>query len=158
MLSSSRERAAALPAVILGGHHGVFATQGSPDPLAGAARAGASAPPTGSFAGLDDIAMVDSSYIIIPPDVGGGVGPTAVMCTFNNNYRIQSKANGATILTLGPATFWNPVITNKALLGKLTDPRCTYDPFNNRWIVASQTTNNPGQILFGVSQNADPAG
>ncbi|TMQ69834.1 MAG: hypothetical protein E6K81_13985 [Candidatus Eisenbacteria bacterium] len=80
------------------------------------------------------------------------------MCTFNNNYRIQSKANGATILTLGPATFWNPVITNKALLGKLTDPRCTYDPFNNRWIVASQTTNNPGQILFGVSQNADPAG
>ena len=80
------------------------------------------------------------------------------MCTFNNNYRIQSKANGATILTLGPATFWNPVITNKALLGKLTDPRCTFDPINSRWIVASQTTNNPGQILFGVSQNADPAG
>src|SRR5262249_15635965 len=35
----------------------------------------ASPAPTNSFIGLDDIPMADSSYIIIPPDVGGGVGP-----------------------------------------------------------------------------------
>ena len=114
--------------------------------------------PTTSFMGLDDIPMVDSSYIIIPPDVGGGVGPTRVMEGFNNNYRIRDKATGATILTLGTATFWSPVITDKRLLNQLTDPRTTYDPVQNRWIVAMQTVNNPSLMLFGVSQTSDPAG
>ena len=114
--------------------------------------------PTTSFKGLDDIPMADSSYIIIPPDVSGGVGPTRVMDSFNNNYRVQNKATGATVVTVGTATFWNPVITNKALLSQLTDPRTTYDPINNVWIVAMQTVNNPGQVLFGVSQTSDPAG
>src|SRR5207248_2096915 len=82
---------------------------------------------TTTFQGLDDIAMVDSSYIIIPPDVGGAVGPTKVMCGLNNNYRIQDKTTGATLLTVGTATFWNPVVTNKTLLNQLTDPRTVYD-------------------------------
>jgi hypothetical protein len=118
----------------------------------------ASPSPSNSFIGLDDIPMADSSYIILPPDVGGGVGPTRVMDTHNNNYRIQDKTTGATILTVGTATFWNPVVTNKALLNQLTDPRTTYDPIQNRWIVCMQTVNNPGLILFGVSQTSDPAG
>src|SRR5262249_12651006 len=88
----------------------------------------ASPVPASSFKGLDDIPMVDSSYIIIPPDVSGGIGPSRVMCGFNNNYRVQDKVTGATVLTVGTATFWNPVITNKALLAQLTDPRTTFDP------------------------------
>ena len=118
----------------------------------------ASPSPSVSYQGLDDIPMVDSSYIIIPPDVGGAVGPSKVMETFNNNYRIRDKATGVTQLTVGTATFWNPVVTNKALLNGLTDPRTTYDPVNGRWITVMQTTNNPGQILFAVSQTSDPAG
>jgi hypothetical protein len=118
----------------------------------------ASPSPSNSFIGLDDIPMADSSYIIIPPDVGGGVGPTRVMDTHNNNYRVQDKTTGATIVTVGTATFWNPVVANKALLNQLTDPRTTYDPIQNRWIVCMQTVNNPGLILFGVSQTSDPAG
>ena len=43
----------------------------------------ASPSPTNSFQGLDDIAMVDSGYFVIPPDVGGAVGPTKVMDTSN---------------------------------------------------------------------------
>src|SRR6185295_14091852 len=118
----------------------------------------ASPPPTQSYAGLNDIAMVDSNYIIIPPDVAGGVGPTKVMESFNNNYRIRDKATGVTQLTVGTATFWNPVVVNKALLNQLTDPRTVYDPYQQRWLVAMQTVNNPGLILFGVSVNSDPAG
>jgi hypothetical protein len=118
----------------------------------------ASPSPSIIFQGLDDIPMVDSSYIIIPPDIGGGVGPTKVMDTFNNNYRIQDKITGATLSTVGTATFWNPVVTNKALLNQLTDPRTTYDPIQGRWIVCMQTTNNPGLILFGVSVTSDPSG
>src|SRR5215813_3330945 len=52
----------------------------------------ASPSPTNSFQGLNDIAMVDSGFIIIPPDVGGAVGPSKVMCGFNNNYRVQDKS------------------------------------------------------------------
>jgi hypothetical protein len=114
--------------------------------------------PTGGYFGLDDIPMADSSYIIIPPDVAGAVGPTRVMESFNNNYRIRDKVTGATLITVGTATFWNPVVANKTLLNQLTDPRTVYDPIQNRWIVAMQTTNNPGLILFGVSQTSDPAG
>jgi predicted aspartyl protease len=118
----------------------------------------ASPSPGNSFQGLDDIPMVDSSYIIIPPDVGGAVGPNKVMEGFNNNYRIRDKSTGVTQLTVGTATFWNPVVTNKALLNQLTDPRTVYDPIQGRWIVCMQTTNNPGLILFGVSFTSDPAG
>jgi hypothetical protein len=66
------------------------------------------------------------------------------METFNNNYRIRDKATGATLLTVGTATFWNPVVTNKALLGGLTDPRTTYDPINQRWLVAMQNDEQSG--------------
>src|SRR5262245_12543349 len=118
----------------------------------------ASPSPTGGFMGLDDVPMADSSYIIIPPDVAGGVGPTRVLSSHNNNYRVQDKSTGATILTVGTATFWNPVVSNKALLNQLTDPRTVYDPIQNRWIVAMQTANATGLILFGVSQTSDPAG
>src|SRR5947208_2499513 len=51
----------------------------------------ASPSPTSSFIGLDDIPMVDSLYIIIPPDCGGAVGPTKVMSGLNNNYRVFNK-------------------------------------------------------------------
>lgn len=115
-------------------------------------------PPLLTFQGLDDIPMADSSYIIIPPDVSGAVGPSKVMCGFNNNYRIQDKATGATLLTVGTATFWNPVVANKALLNQLTDPRTVYDPIQNRWIVAMQTVNTSGLILIGVSLSSDPGG
>src|SRR6185295_3002332 len=117
----------------------------------------ASPPPTQSYAGLNDIAMVDSNYIIIPPDVAGGVGPTKVMESFNNNYRIRDKATGTTISTVGTATFWAAVTAANERLA-LTDPRTTYDPYNNRWIVAMQTVLANGSILVGVSQTSDPSG
>ncbi|OGF12681.1 MAG: hypothetical protein A2W00_08730 [Candidatus Eisenbacteria bacterium RBG_16_71_46] len=129
----------------------------SPLPLGPLQALIASPPPSVSYMGLNDIPMVDSMYIVIPPDIGGAVGLTKVMCGFNNNYRIQDKATGATISTVGTATFWAPV-TPANLLSGLTDPRTTYDPYNNVWIVVMQTTNLNGSILVGVSQTSDPSG
>src|SRR4030095_640702 len=114
--------------------------------------------PSISYMGLDDIPMADSGYIIIPPDVHGAVGTNKVMASFNNNYRIQDKATGAVLSTVGTATFWDPVLADKALLNQLTDPRTIYDPINNRWITEMQTVNASGHILFGVSQTSDPSG
>jgi hypothetical protein len=118
----------------------------------------ASPSPGSSFMGLDDIPMVDSSYIVIPPDVSGAVGPTRTFEGHNNNYRVLNKSDGSVVATVGTATFWNPVIVDKNLLAQLTDPRTTYDPVQNRWIVAMQTVNLNGLILIGVSQTSDPAG
>jgi hypothetical protein len=113
--------------------------------------------PTSSFMGLDDIPMVDSLYIVIPPDVGGAVGPTRVMDGHNNNYRVLNKADGSVISTVGTATFWAP--SGETALNGLTDPREMYDPYNNRWIAVMQTvTTGAGDILVGVSQTSDPAG
>src|SRR4051812_21376284 len=73
-----------------------------------------------SFQGLDDIAMVDSLYIVIPPDVAGAVGPNKVMNTHNNNYRVLDKSTGSVLSTMGTATFWAP--TGETALNGLTDP------------------------------------
>lgn len=114
--------------------------------------------PSSSFMGLNDIPMVDSLYIVIPPDIGGAVGPNKIMEAFNNNYRIRDKATGATQGTVGTATFWAPVVSLSERLG-LTDPRTLYDPYNNRWIAVMQTvTTGAGKLLVGVSQTSDPAG
>jgi len=118
----------------------------------------ASPSPGAGFMGLDDIPMVDSSYIVFPPDVSGAVGPTRILQGFNSNFQVQSKTDGSVYSTVGTATFWNPVIADKSLLNKLTDTRTLYDPVQNRWIVAAQTYSTNGLILVGVSQTSDPAG
>ena len=115
----------------------------------------ASPPPTSSFIGLDDIPMADLGFIIIPPDVDGAVGPNRILEGLNNNYRIMDKATGSPISTVGTGTFWGPT---GAPGDQLTDPRTTYDPYNNRWIAVMQTTQSSGLILVGVSQTSDPGG
>jgi hypothetical protein len=118
----------------------------------------ASPPPTGGFVGLDDIPMVDSMYIVVPPDVGGAVGPTRILSGHNNNYRVFDKATGATLSTVGTATFWGSVVAANERLA-LTDPRTAYDPYNNRFIAVMQTvTSGAGKILVGISQTSDPQG
>jgi hypothetical protein len=118
----------------------------------------ASPAPSMSFMGMDDIPMVDSSYIVIPPDVGGAVGLTRVFEGHNNNYRVLNKSDGSVVGTVGTATFWAPA-TGGALLNELTDPRTLYDPYNHRWIAVMQTANTgAGLILIAVSQTSDPAG
>jgi hypothetical protein len=108
-----------------------------------------------AFAGLDDIASVGSGGIYIPPDVSGAVGLTKVMQGSNNNYRILDKTTGAVLSTVSPASFWASVMTGESL----TDPRMAYDPYNNRWIIATQTvTTSAGKILVAVSQTSDPQG
>src|SRR2546427_5562983 len=117
----------------------------------------ASPSPSSMFMGLDDIPMVDSSYIVIPPDVGGAVGLSKLMSGHNNNYRIFNKSEGSVVGTVGTATFWAP--TGETALNGLTDPRTVYDPYNNRWIAVMQTvTTGAGDILVGVSQTSDPSG
>ncbi len=117
-----------------------------------------SPPPTQTFIGLDDIAMVDSSYIVIPPDVSGAVGPTKVMQGCNNNYRVLDKSTGAVINTVGTATFWAPVVAMNER-ASLTDPRMAYDPYANRWLAAMQTyTTGAGKLLVAVSLTSDPNG
>ena len=96
----------------------------------------ASPSPTSNFIGLDDIPMVDSSYIVIPPDVNGAVGLTKILQAMNNNVRVLDKATGATISTIGENTFWAGL---GAAPNFFSDPRTVYDPINNRWILHNRT-------------------
>jgi hypothetical protein len=117
----------------------------------------ASPGPSSSFMGLDDIPMVDSLYIIIPPDVGGAVGLTRILSGHNNNYRIFEKTDGSVVNTVGTATFWAP--SGETALNALTDPRTLYDPYNDRYIAVMQSfVAGNSDILVGVSQTSDPNG
>jgi hypothetical protein len=118
----------------------------------------ASPAPSLSFAGLDDIAMVDSSYIIIPPDVNGAVGRTKIFQNLNNNVRVLDKATGAVLSTVGVNTWWAPTGGSP---NNYSDPRSVYDPYNDRFITISLGDLDQGTantICLGVSDTSDPEG
>ncbi len=114
--------------------------------------------PTQSFIGLDDIPMVDSSFIVIPPDVNGAVGPAHIFQNLNNNVRILDKSDGSVVSTVGVNTFW---AATGASPNNYTDPRTVYDPYNGRFIAIMQgdLDNSTGNsLVIGLSDTDDPAG
>ncbi len=115
----------------------------------------ASPAPAVSYIGLDDIAAVGSGFSYIPPDTDGAVGPTRIMNSLNNNYRVLDKATGATISTVSMATFW----AGTGATGPF-DPKTLYDPYNGRFIVAgvSNAASAASSVLIGLSATSDPNG
>ncbi len=111
--------------------------------------------PTVNFEGLDDIPLVGTTTIVIPPDVDGAVGLTSVMAGLNNNYRIQNKSDGTVISTVSINTFWSASGGSDFF-----DPKTLYDPINNRWIVVvlSNPSSSGSSVNIGVSQTDDPSG
>ena len=112
--------------------------------------------PASSFLGLDDIPQVGTSISTIPPDTEGTVGPTRVVTTLNNNYRVLDKSTGAIINTVSIGTFWSAV----AGVSNPFDPKSVYDPYNNRFIVSavSNAQSTTSKILIGISSTSDPNG
>ena len=108
-----------------------------------------------SFAGLDDIARIGTTTIVIPPDTDGAVGLTKIMEGLNNNYRILDKSSGNVSSTVSITTFWSA--TGRS---GFFDPKMLYDPYHDRWIVCAlsdaQTANS--SILVGISTSGDPSG
>ncbi len=104
---------------------------------------------TSSFLALGD----DNTSI--PPDTTGAVGPNHLMTTLNTQVRIQNKS-GVTLSTVSLNSFWSPVGGSPDAF----DPRVTYDPYSNRWIISSGADSglSSSSILVGVSQTSDPTG
>jgi hypothetical protein len=110
---------------------------------------------TRTFPGLDDIPIMGTGTIVIPPDVDGAVGLSKVLVGLNNNYRILDKASGTALSTVSISTFWSASGGTDFF-----DPKTLYDPFNNRWIVVvlSDANTANSSIEIGVSQTSDPGG
>lgn len=126
-------------------------SQTGPAPVPEAASPG----PTTNYLALEDMAIVGSSYWVIPPDTDGAVGLSKVMVALNNNYRIQDKAAGTVLSTVAMSSFWSAAGGSGYF-----DPRTLYDPYNSRWIVAAVCNSGSANsaILVGVSQTSDPSG
>jgi hypothetical protein len=92
---------------------------------------------------------------IIPPDTMGAVGPNHVMTTLNGGYRIHAKSTGAIISSVSIASFWASTGSSSPF-----DPKSTYDPYNNRWILSglSNARSTSSSVLLRVSQTDDPTG
>lgn len=116
----------------------------------------ASPSPTTTYLGHNDVVKIGTSSIVIPPDTTGAVGLTDVVTFLNNNYIVRNKTTGAQTFGVSEETFW----AFAAPFSGPFDPRITYDPFNNRWIVAgvSNAQNANASILIGVSTTSNPAG
>ncbi|MDT7540993.1 MAG: hypothetical protein QOE33_897 [Acidobacteriota bacterium] len=115
----------------------------------------ASPSPSSTYLGQEDGPKIGSTEFDIPPDTQGAVGLDKVFVNTNSNYRVQDKLTGAPLTTVSSDTFW----TGSGGSG-FFDPRITYDPYNNRWILAEdsnpQTANS--SIEIAVSQTSDPSG
>lgn len=98
-------------------------------------------------------ALGDTS--IIPPDTMGAVGPNHIMTTLNGGVRIHSKASGTTLSSVSMTSFWSPTGASSPF-----DPKTTYDPYNNRFILAavSNARSSTSSVLVGISQTSDPTG
>lgn len=105
--------------------------------------------PDTSFLGLED------NGSSIPPDVNGAAGPDHLMITLNTQIRIQDR-DGNNLYTTSLNNFWAPMPNN----GGSFDPKITYDPYENRWIVVSPSgSSSPDSRLYvGVSASSDPLG
>ncbi|MCD4694605.1 MAG: T9SS type A sorting domain-containing protein [Bacteroidales bacterium] len=104
--------------------------------------------PDADFLGLDD------SGGSIPPDVNGAPGLDHLMITLNTDIRIQDK-QGNNLYTVGTGAFWYPMAT-----GGVFDPKISYDPYENRWILIMPASSNPAfsKLMVAVSENSDPTG
>jgi len=110
-----------------------------------------------NYEGITDEAQVGSGFYNIPPDTYGAIGLDKVFTQLNNNYRVLNKTTGAQISKVSIETFWNALGVDG---DNVFDPRVTYDPYNNRWLVAavSHGDDAASRFLLGISQTHDPSG
>jgi len=108
-----------------------------------------SPPPDADFLGLDD------SGGSIPPDVNGAPGPEHLMVTLNTDIRIMDR-EGNPISTVGTGAFWHPTPGS----GGVFDPKVSYDPYENRWILIMPSSSDPAtsKLMVAVSETQDPTG
>jgi len=105
--------------------------------------------PDADFLGLDD------SGGSIPPDVNGAPGPNHLMVTLNTGYRIMER-DGTPISTFNTGAFWHATPGASGVF----DPKISYDPIENRWILVEPSSSDPSlsKILVAVSETDDPTG
>jgi hypothetical protein len=108
--------------------------------------------PVLNYSGLDDIPGSKGNYWI-PPDTMGAVGITRTLDILNNNNRVQSQSDGATIGAVTMEDFWS------ASGGAgFFDPSSFHDPYNNCFIVVavSNSMSTTSSIEIGISNSGDP--
>ena len=97
--------------------------------------------------------VVDNGSLI-PPDVRGAAGPTYVMETTNQEFKIYTKA-GSLVSTVSIPTFFSASGGSGYF-----DPHIVYDPTNGRYIICidGNASNGHGGLFLAVSQTNDPTG
>ncbi len=117
-------------------------------PSAGAASGAPSPAPAASF-----LAAEDSGWI--PPDTDGAVGPNHLVVAENGRVRFQTRT-GVTLNDFTLEGFFSPVDS----AGFIFDPRATFDPFSNRFVIIALDNEDPATstIAIAVSQTSDPTG
>ncbi len=102
-----------------------------------------------------DFNAIDDAGNVIPPDVGGQVGPNHVMTTLNGTGVRISSRTGTVISTVTLNAFFATVGSPSTF-----DPKVMYDPFNNRWIIVAcgNAVSANSALLVGISANNDPTG
>ena len=112
--------------------------------------------PSQSFLAQEDGPKAgNTSGGVIPPDTTGAVGLDKVFVNTNQNYRVENKTTGAPLSTVSIDTFW----ASSGGSG-FFDPRSTFDPYNQRWILAAASNGgtSDSSIEVAVSQTSDPQG
>ncbi len=100
--------------------------------------------------------------LFIPPDTQGVVGPNNVVELTNDDFAVYDRSGNQQKKVL-LSSFWSGLN-----MTSLTDPRCLYDPANNRWFVitdgfdvsfgANTPLNGHSFLLVATSINGDPTG
>jgi len=102
-------------------------------------------------------ALDGGGFTVIPPDLGGAIGPNHAVTALNSQVRIQDKT-GTTISTFTLNGF---ISTVGGVSGaNAFDPKVLYDRFAGRWMFVAPANSNSGSssLVIAVSANSDPTG
>jgi hypothetical protein len=98
-----------------------------------------------SFLAVD---LTESVYV--PPDTGGAVGPTQILCSENGRVKVFAKDGTPGPLNVTGDAFFQSVRNNSPAV----DPQTKYDRLSGRFILTAINETTPNRVLIAVSSGS----
>jgi hypothetical protein len=104
--------------------------------------------------GTSFLAVSSAESPWVPPDTGGAVGPTQILCHENGRLKVFDKLGNLGPLNADADVFFFSVRNGTSAV----DPQTKYDRLSGRFIVTAINTASPNRILIAVSSGSSITG
>ncbi len=97
--------------------------------------------------GTSFLAVQSNESVYVPPDTGGAVGPTQILCSENGRIKVFAKDGTPGPLNVTGDAFFQSVRNNSVAV----DPQTKFDRLSGRFILTAINETVPNRVLIAVS-------